>query len=1000
MMSPERSRVESTDVNVEMSTKDTHIDDRISDIEEEDRMDSDVAKFDGKIVYNPDGSAYIIEDMDDDENLPLPKQEGSIVELPGRSPSTSSAEAPASGYPQIANAFYVSRSSAYYNALYGGAYAKMVQGKNVPETPVVHSYRVLSARKQNSEKCEEPNLKNTDLASSLPSVVPVKPILMCFICKLSFGCSKSFSNHCVESHSMEMNEEEKNIMESENSSALIQSVGKDKEVTLSFLEPVMSSPSAAKMKPPLSPGAITNFLSALASTGLPLGPKSSPSEGKSESKITMMPPSRLFPQLPLSGMPEPANDTRHSPSSISPADTPTSQCSGSPSPVPSMAAFSGAFPAHLMGNSTPTNANMLQGTTIGACPEHMNGRPTGVECAKCDLILNSSRLAGGSSWNMSRNSCKTLKCPKCNWHYKYQETLEIHMKEKHPESETTCIYCITGQQHPRLARGETYTCGYKPYRCEVCNYSTTTKGNLSIHMQSDKHLNNIQDLQNGTTSNPALATSPVLEPPKMPQSPVSSQRPPSSNPPLSVVSPSKLQQQPQKPNWRCDVCNYETNVARNLRIHMTSEKHTHNMMALQQQNAKGLQQLSALHMAAGMPGNSVPGMDPKQFLGGLFGNLPPPPNMPQGSNGPGSSNEAALADLAFNQAVLAQLMSGGQMPGHGMPPLPSPMGPDFNFAAMAAAMAGQNRLPPGMPDMSEFNVEPPTESKDPNPRHLFTCCVCRCFGCDNIDDLTVHLSHDRSRTRENEVSIVIGGNYLCHLCNYRTNLKANFQLHCKTDKHLQRLSHVNHIKEGGQENEWKLRFLTSVNPVDLRCNACEFQTNSPHKMQVHVSNQQHQVSAILFNHLQKMEENLLDGDVPEEHFSYDCALCKFAGPGKQALMGHVRTVQHLQMEQVHQLQKRAEGNISHTDISDIFQVTDSRDEDMPQTKQEKGKRICHLISIKLVFSKTKISELSFKVWLSLMNEKFKHFLGHHLISLQSIYLLPQKFAVTCLKFLL
>ena len=106
-------------------------------------------------------------------------------------------------------------------------------------------------------------------------------------------------------------------------------------------------------------------------------------------------------------------------------------------------------------------------------------------------------MAGGNTWNVSRNSCKTLKCPKCNWHYKYQETLEIHMKEKHPESETTCIYCITGQQHPRLARGETYTCGYKPYRCEVCNYSTTTKGNLSIHMQSDKHLNKLQELQNG-----------------------------------------------------------------------------------------------------------------------------------------------------------------------------------------------------------------------------------------------------------------------------------------------------------------------------------------------------------------------------------------------------------------------------------------------------------------------------------------------------------------------
>jgi hypothetical protein len=93
----------------------------------------------------------------------------------------------------------------------------------------------------------------------------------------------------------------------------------------------------------------------------------------------------------------------------------------------------------------------------------------------------------------SRNSCKKLKCPKCNWHYKYRETLDIHMKEKHSDSVLKCIYCLEHTQHPRLGRGEQYKCGYKPYRCETCDYSTTTKGNLSIHMQSDKHLNNVKE---------------------------------------------------------------------------------------------------------------------------------------------------------------------------------------------------------------------------------------------------------------------------------------------------------------------------------------------------------------------------------------------------------------------------------------------------------------------------------------------------------------------------
>ena len=117
-------------------------------------------------------------------------------------------------------------------------------------------------------------------------------------------------------------------------------------------------------------------------------------------------------------------------------------------------------------------------------------------------------------------AAKLLKCPCCNWHYKYRETLEIHMREKHgavddeasagaatavdgSDSElqggpaataaARCPYCAGGAgPHPRLARGETYPCGYKPYRCDVCHYSTTTKGNLSIHTQSDRHVNNVQ----------------------------------------------------------------------------------------------------------------------------------------------------------------------------------------------------------------------------------------------------------------------------------------------------------------------------------------------------------------------------------------------------------------------------------------------------------------------------------------------------------------------------
>jgi hypothetical protein len=110
---------------------------------------------------------------------------------------------------------------------------------------------------------------------------------------------------------------------------------------------------------------------------------------------------------------------------------------------------------------------------------------------------NNNNNTSGSTMH-SRNACKKLKCPKCNWHYKYHETLDIHMKEKHSTDLANtltqqCVYCLENAQHPRLGRGEQYKCGYKPYRCDICDYSTTTKGNLSIHMQSDKHMNNIKD---------------------------------------------------------------------------------------------------------------------------------------------------------------------------------------------------------------------------------------------------------------------------------------------------------------------------------------------------------------------------------------------------------------------------------------------------------------------------------------------------------------------------
>ncbi|EFX89654.1 hypothetical protein DAPPUDRAFT_35537, partial [Daphnia pulex] len=130
---------------------------------------------------------------------------------------------------------------------------------------------------------------------------------------------------------------------------------------------------------------------------------------------------------------------------------------------------------------------------------------------------------------------------------------------------------------------------------------------------------------------------------------------------------------------------------------------------------------------------------------------------------------------------------------------------------------------------------------------VFQCLVCSVFCGDMAEVVAQHVAADRSRQREHEALLLIGGHYLCRLCAYKTTLKANFQLHCKTDKHLQRLQHATHIQEGGARNDWKLQYVTSTtNPVQLRCNVCEYYTNSVHKLQVHASSPRHQLAVELF----------------------------------------------------------------------------------------------------------------------------------------------------------
>ena len=650
---------------------------------------------------------------------------------------------------------------------------------------------------------------------------PAKPILMCFPCKLSFGLGKSFAHHCETDHGLVLLSEEQLALSNATNSAILQVVGTEPRPLLSFLQLVSDSQQPSLVLKPTE--SLTSPIQAQAPSPS-LAKLSRPPESSDDNKYlgllaSSSPAAALLDSLRLSfpgggsGLPPPAA-----------AALLEAAAAAAASPASLMSAVMSSVHQAGLNNSanTPMNASQLQGTTIGPCPDHVTGRQPGVDCDKCDFILNSCRL-GEANWAAQRAGPKVIKCPKCSWTYRYQETLEVHMKEKHPDSENSCVYCITGQQHPRLARGETYTCGYKPYRCEVCNYSTTTKGNLSIHMQSDKHINNMQELQNGgviTAPDGTKICQAALA--QMPTAAMAVQRLNASQPLLAVAGGPGL-----PGSWRCDLCNFEANSPRSLRTHLMGEKHVA-AMASMSENMKQLQSFHLLQALMASPSAAAAMKNNTDQQGSS-------PNH-QTSPRPATCHLAAnpmaelLAEMSFSQALMLQMMKTNHSQNW------SPSGP----AAFPPVL---------LPDPAGEPLEPPPEPGDPNPRLIFGCAICREFASGSLEQLAGHLALDRTSDPgpEFEVAVAVAGLHLCRLCSYKTGLKANFQLHLKTDKHLARLSLLNHIREGGPENEWKLRFLLGLSPVQVRCNACDFFTTSLHKLQAHTATQGHEVSSTYYS---------------------------------------------------------------------------------------------------------------------------------------------------------
>ncbi|PKU39767.1 zinc finger homeobox protein 3 [Limosa lapponica baueri] len=204
-----------------------------------------------------------------------------------------------------------------------------------------------------------------------------------------------------------------------------------------------------------------------------------------------------------------------------------------------------------------------------------------------------------------------------------------------------------------------------------------------------------------------------------------------------------------------------------------------------------------------------------------------------------------------------------------------------------------------------------TQTNDPSLK-LFQCAVCNKFTTDNLDMLGLHMNVERSLP-EDEWKAVMGDSYQCKLCRYNTQLKANFQLHCKTDKHVQKYQLVAHIKEGGKANEWRLKCVAIGNPVHLKCNACDYYTNSLEKLRLHTVNSRHEASLKLYKH----HESGVEG----ESCYYHCVLCNYSTKAKLNLIQHVRSMKHQRSESLRKLQRLQKGlPEEEEDLGQIFTI--------------------------------------------------------------------------------
>ncbi|CAB1446100.1 unnamed protein product [Pleuronectes platessa] len=236
--------------------------------------DSDVENLCGDIIYQPDGSAFILEDSKEQcgnqgglsgslqfRGLLSPQTFPSVQACSGQSGLSPGGErleqpaAPMSFYPQIINTFHIASSLGPKSLVADHpSFPNTSAGGLVGAGPMLHSFRVYDLRHKNDKDylTADGAAKNSCVSKDVPNNVDLskfegcvadgrrKPVLMCFLCKLSFGYSRSFVTHAVHDHRMTLNDQEQKLLSNKHVSAIIQGIGKDKEPLISFLEPKKS----------------------------------------------------------------------------------------------------------------------------------------------------------------------------------------------------------------------------------------------------------------------------------------------------------------------------------------------------------------------------------------------------------------------------------------------------------------------------------------------------------------------------------------------------------------------------------------------------------------------------------------------------------------------------------------------------------------------------------------------------------------------------------------